>query len=57
MIKDLSLISKAGKDFGAPLVQTEQTLDWMYQSVKEGDGQLDYAAIIRLLERKAGLSN
>ena len=57
MIKDLSLISQAGKEFGAPLLQTENTLDWMFQSVKEGDGDLDYAAIIRLLERKAGLSN
>jgi 3-hydroxyisobutyrate dehydrogenase-like beta-hydroxyacid dehydrogenase len=57
MIKDLSLITDAAQEYGAPLAQTQQTLDWMKQSVNEGDGLLDYAAIIRLLERKAGLSN
>lgn len=57
MIKDLSLITDAAKELGAPLAQTQTTLDWMYQAVTEGDGQLDYAAIIRVLERKAGLSN
>jgi 3-hydroxyisobutyrate dehydrogenase-like beta-hydroxyacid dehydrogenase len=57
MIKDLSLITDAAQEYGAPLGQTQQTLDWMKQSVNEGDGLLDYAAIIRLLERKAGLSN
>jgi 3-hydroxyisobutyrate dehydrogenase len=57
MIKDLSLITDAAKKLGAPLAQTQTTLDWMHQAVAEGDGQLDYAAIIRVLERKAGLSN
>jgi len=57
MIKDLSLITDAAKELGAPLAQTQTTLDWMHQAVAEGDGQLDYAAIIRVLERKAGLSN
>jgi 3-hydroxyisobutyrate dehydrogenase len=57
MIKDLSLITDAAKELGAPLAQTQTTLDWMHQAVTEGDGQLDYAAIIRVLERKAGLSN
>ena len=57
MIKDLSLITDAAKDLGAPLSQTQTTLDWMHQAVSEGDGQLDYAAIIRVLERKAGLGN
>jgi hypothetical protein len=29
----------------------------MNQAVQDGEGQLDYAAIIRVLERKAKLSN
>jgi 3-hydroxyisobutyrate dehydrogenase len=57
MIKDLSLITQAADEVGAPLAQTKTTLDWMKQAIQEGDGQLDYAAIIRVLERKAGLSN
>jgi 3-hydroxyisobutyrate dehydrogenase len=57
MIKDLSLINQAAQDFGSPLEQTKTTLNWMQQAVQEGDGQLDYAAIIRVLERKAKLSN
>jgi 3-hydroxyisobutyrate dehydrogenase len=57
MIKDLSLITQAADEVGAPLAQTKMTLDWMKQAIQEGDGQLDYAAIIRVLERKAGLSN
>jgi len=57
MIKDLSLINQAAEDFGSPIVQTKTTLDWMKQAVQEGDGQLDYASIIRVLERKAKLSN
>jgi 3-hydroxyisobutyrate dehydrogenase len=57
MIKDLSLITQAADEVGAPLAQTKTTLNWMHQAIQEGDGQLDYAAIIRVLERKAGLSN
>ena len=57
MIKDLSLINQAAQEFGSPVEQTKTTLDWMKQSVQDGDGQLDYAAIIRVLERKAKLSN
>jgi len=57
MIKDLTLINQAAEEFGSPIAQTKTTLDWMKQAVQEGDGQLDYAAIIRVLERKAKLSN
>lgn len=56
MIKDLSLINQAAQEFGSPIAQTEMTLDWMKQAIQDGDGQLDYAAIIRVLERKAQLS-
>lgn len=57
MVKDLSLITAAGEQLGAPLAQTKITMDWMQQAIEEGEGQLDYAAIIRVLERQAGLSN
>jgi 3-hydroxyisobutyrate dehydrogenase len=56
MIKDLSLINQAAQEFGSPIEQTKMTLDWMKQAIQDGDGQLDYAAIIRVLERKAQLS-
>ncbi len=57
MIKDLSLINQAAEDFGSPIEQTKMTLGWMKQAIQDGEGQLDYAAIIRVLERKAKLSN
>ncbi|WP_281970342.1 MULTISPECIES: NAD(P)-dependent oxidoreductase [unclassified Polynucleobacter] len=57
MIKDLSLINQAAQEFGSPIEQTQTTLDWMKQATQDGEGQLDYAAIIRVLERKAKLSN
>jgi 3-hydroxyisobutyrate dehydrogenase len=57
MIKDLSLINQAAQEFGSPIEQTQKTLDWMKQATQDGEGQLDYAAIIRVLERKAKLSN
>jgi 3-hydroxyisobutyrate dehydrogenase len=56
MIKDLTLITAAADDLGAPIEQTRATLDWMNQAVEEGDGNLDYAAIIRVLERAVGMS-
>lgn len=57
MIKDLSLITTAGMQLGAKLEQTQTTLNWMNQAIDEGDGELDYAAIIRVLERQVGLKN
>jgi 3-hydroxyisobutyrate dehydrogenase len=56
MIKDLTLITEAGDELKAPLVQTKTTLDWMHRAIAQGDGELDYAAIIRVLEREAGLN-
>jgi 3-hydroxyisobutyrate dehydrogenase-like beta-hydroxyacid dehydrogenase len=57
MIKDLELITSAGDDLGASLTQTKTTLDWMNQAIAEGDGSLDYAAIIRVLERQVGIKD
>lgn len=56
MIKDLTLIKQAAQDFGAPIAQTQLTLEWLTQMQQSGDGLLDYAAIIQLLEKKVGLS-
>jgi len=57
MIKDLQLITNAGDELGASLVQTKTTLEWMNQAIDQGDGTLDYAAIIRVLERQVGVTD
>jgi 3-hydroxyisobutyrate dehydrogenase len=57
MIKDLQLITSAGDELGASLAQTKTTLDWMNQAIAQGDGGLDYAAIIRVLERQVGITD
>jgi 3-hydroxyisobutyrate dehydrogenase-like beta-hydroxyacid dehydrogenase len=56
MIKDLDLILAAGAAVQAPLAQVALTQQLMHTAVAQGDGQLDYAAIIRAVERSAGLS-
>ena len=56
MIKDVSLILDAGRAEKVALPQTALTLQAMQQAVAQGDGLLDYAAIIRVAERAAGLS-
>ena len=55
MIKDLSLILEAGSASGVPLDQTTLTLQWMQAAVEQGLGLEDYAAVIKTLERRAGL--
>ena len=57
MIKDLDLITQAADELGAPLQQTKTTLGWMHQAIAQEDGLLDYAAIIRVLERQAGITD
>jgi 3-hydroxyisobutyrate dehydrogenase len=56
MIKDLELILDAGRAVHAPLAQTAMTHQLMQATMAQGDGQDDYAAIIRTVERSAGLS-
>ena len=56
MIKDVSLILDAGRAGQVALPQTALTLQAMQQAVAQGDGLLDYAAIIRVAERAAGLN-
>jgi 3-hydroxyisobutyrate dehydrogenase-like beta-hydroxyacid dehydrogenase len=55
MIKDLALILGAGADTHVPLPQTALTFQLMQAALAQGDGQDDYAAIIKTVERSAGL--
>ena len=57
MIKDLDLILDAGRAVHAPLGQTALTHQLLHAAMAQGDGQDDYAAIIKAVERSAGLSN
>ena len=56
MIKDLDLIESAARDVHAPLPQTAATLQLMHAAVAQGEALNDYAAIIKVLERSAGLA-
>jgi 3-hydroxyisobutyrate dehydrogenase-like beta-hydroxyacid dehydrogenase len=56
MTKDLDLILAAGAAVHAPLPQTSLTHQLMHAAMAQGDAQLDYAAIIRTVERSSGLS-
>ena len=55
MMKDLDLILGAGQELQAPLLQTAMTQQLMRLAVAQGDGLDDYAAIIKAVERSAGL--
>lgn len=56
MIKDLDLILGAGQANHVPLPQTALTLQLMHAAIAQGDALEDYAAIIKAVERSAGLS-
>ena len=56
MTKDLDLILDAGAAVHAPLPQTSLTRQLMHAAMAQGDALLDYAAIIRTVERSAGLT-
>lgn len=56
MIKDLDLILGAGEAVHAPLLQTAMTRQLMHAAVAQGDARDDYAAIIKAVERSAGLA-
>ncbi|MDP1656329.1 MAG: NAD(P)-dependent oxidoreductase [Hylemonella sp.] len=55
MIKDLDLILNAGETHDVPLMQTAMTHQLMCAAVVQGNAQDDYAAIIKVLERGAGI--
>ena len=56
MIKDLKLILDESKASKVPLAQTAMTLQLMQAAIAQGDALNDYAAIIKTVERSAGLS-
>lgn len=56
MIKDLDLILGAGEASHVPLLQTAMTHKLMHAALAQGDGGDDYAAIIKVVERGAGIS-
>jgi 3-hydroxyisobutyrate dehydrogenase-like beta-hydroxyacid dehydrogenase len=55
MLKDLDLILGAGVANHVPLLQTAMTHQLMHAAVAQGDALDDYAAIIKAVERSAGL--
>jgi 3-hydroxyisobutyrate dehydrogenase-like beta-hydroxyacid dehydrogenase len=55
MVKDLTLILAAGQAVHTPLPQTAMTLQLMQAAMAQGDALDDYAAIIKTVERSAGL--
>jgi 3-hydroxyisobutyrate dehydrogenase len=56
MAKDLTLILGAGADSQVPLPQTALTCQLLQAALAQGDGQDDYAAVIKAVERSAGLA-
>ena len=55
MLKDVGLILDAGATNNVPLPQTAMTQQLMRSALAQGDGEQDYAAIIKTVERSAGL--
>ena len=55
MLKDLDLIIGEGGACNVPLVQTAVTRQWMRAAAAQGDALEDYAAVIKTVERSAGL--
>ncbi len=56
MVKDLDLILGAASSHQVPLPQTALTRQLMDAARAHGDAEADYAAIIKAVERSAGLS-
>lgn len=55
MLKDIGLVLDAGGASGVPLPLTALTQQLMRSAMAQGDGQQDYAVIIKTAERSAGL--
>lgn len=54
MMKDVGLMLQAGADLHVALPQLALTQQQMLQAIAQGDGELDYAAIIRVMTRACG---
>ncbi len=52
-LKDLRIVMDTGKTYGAPLPMTEITTALFRAMVEAGDGELDNAAVLSVLEREA----
>lgn len=56
MQKDVGLILEAGAQFHVPLALTASVGQMLHAAVAQGDAELDYAAIIRVAARGAGIA-
>ena len=56
MLKDVNLILQTGAASHTPLAQTALTQQLLHAAIAQGDAMQDYAAIIKVNERSAGLS-
>ena len=54
-IKDIGVISDFGKEIGVPTPLLDAALPWYEEAGAEGFGELDAAALVKLLESRAGL--
>ncbi len=54
MLKDVGLMLQAGEALHVPLPQLSLTQQQMRAAIAQGDGELDYAAIIRVMTRACG---
>jgi 3-hydroxyisobutyrate dehydrogenase len=54
MLKDVGLMLQAGEELNVPLPQLSLTQQQMRAAIAQGDGELDYAAIIRVMARACG---
>ena len=55
MLKDIGLMMDAGAQLNVPLPQLGMTQQLMRAAVAQGDGELDYASIIRVMQRATGV--
>jgi 3-hydroxyisobutyrate dehydrogenase len=56
MTKDVGLILSEAQRLQVSLVQTAMTLQLLQSAAAHGDAEADYAAVIRCVERAAGMS-
>ncbi len=54
-IKDIGVIGDFGKEIGVPTPLLDAALPWYEEASAEGLGELDAAALVKLLESRAGL--
>jgi 3-hydroxyisobutyrate dehydrogenase-like beta-hydroxyacid dehydrogenase len=54
-IKDIGVIGDFGKEIGVPTPLLDAALPWYEAATAEGLGELDAAALFKLLESRAGL--